>query len=670
MIPKGVRPGATGENLGDGETRAFTISANGTAFRTLIDGLYSNKIQAVVRELCSNAWDSHIAQGHQRPIKVSIPTSLDPTFRVRDFGTSLSHDEMMDLYTTIFQSSKTGTNDQTGQLGLGSKSPFAYTDSFFINAWLDGVKRSYLAFLATDGVPSLKYMGSEASDEERGLEVLFAAKREDINQFQREMQFVSMGYKITPEVEGMRVRLSPPRLSGTNWAMYPRGAFGDEIASYHYIRQGSAIYPTNRSFPNVGHGWITITDIPIGTAAVTASREALSYDDETREAIENVQQGAYEELKAQIDVFVAAAKTRVEKAKVYLQYNGILTNMRGKSDVTLWADESRARTGERDGDLLANAAHYGKSANARGVSRRYSSQFEVDELDTFKLLVNDLETKVVRRQTRIRSIRNGWVLDLPETAWEMDGVTGKRKIGAKKLHPRAAGIAWVKECLSLRDDQIIMVSSIPDIPPVRKPSAGPKKPPRILAPGQFWMSRQEGRMISGIYGVSDRGVGEWPTRMRKAANAAGMKVKWEDIFFVTERQEETFTKRKQLPANMKLDTAIEKELTKQVAKAPLDAAQTYDVIVQMVGSYNKALPVVLANFFPELKIDATRSQEILAMADLAKIDLRNRPIAATINAKVRELIAQYPLLFQKSDRSHFEHYVAAVQAAEKAEVTK
>lgn len=671
MIPKGVRPGATGENLGDGEIRAFTISANGTAFRTLIDGLYSNKVRAVVRELCSNAWDSHVEAGHADPIKVSIPTSLDPTFRVRDFGVSLSHDDMMVLYTTIFQSTKTNTNEQTGQLGLGSKSPFAYTDAFFINAWMDGQKRSYLAFLATDGVPSLKYMGSEASDEKTGLEVMFPAKREDITQFQREMQFVAMGYKVTPDVEGMRVKLSEPRLTGTNWAMYPRGAFGDDLSSYHYIRQGSALYPTDRPFPNVGHGWITITDIPIGTASVAASREALSYDGDTRRAIESVQSGAYDELKSQIDTLVAAAKTRREKAEVYKEYNGILTNMRGSATVSLWADESRARTGDRHGDIVANAQHWGKGSNARGIYNRHKSQFEVNELDTFKLLINDAETKVVRRTARIRSIPNGWVLDLPVDGWEIDGVTGKRKVGAKKQHPRAEGVAWIKECLSLRDSQIMLVSNIPDIPVERRPRSSVKKPPRVLAPGQFWMSRQEGRIISGIYGMSDRGVGEWPQRMAKSMRAADMKVKWEDVFWVTERQEESLTKKKQLPNNMKLDVAIEKALAKKVARAPLDAAQTYDTIIQMVGQYNKALPVVLANFFPGLAMDQARSQEVLAMADLAKIDLRNRPIAATINAKVRALIEQYPLLFQKSDRSHFEHYVAAVKAAaEKAEVTK
>ncbi len=114
MIPKNVREGATAFGL-EGEKAYFTIKPNGKAFRTLIDGLYSNKVRAVIRELCSNAADSHIAAGNDAPFEVTIPTTLDPTFRVRDFGTGLKHEQVMHLYTTIFESTKETTNDQTGR---------------------------------------------------------------------------------------------------------------------------------------------------------------------------------------------------------------------------------------------------------------------------------------------------------------------------------------------------------------------------------------------------------------------------------------------------------------------------------------------------------------------------------------------------------------------------
>lgn len=668
MIPKDIRPGATPQAL-DGSTQKFTIEANGIAFRSLIDGLYSNKVRAVIRELCSNAMDSHIAAGQAIPFKVTIPTSLDATFSVRDFGTSLSHEDVFGLYTTIFQSSKRDTNDQTGQLGLGSKSPFAYTDSFSVKAYLNGERRVYLAHLATDGVPALTHVSTTPSDEPQGLEVTFAAKREDISAFQKEMQFVAMGYDAkTLEVEGMKVRLMDARLKGTNWAIYPRGAFGDELRHNHFIRQGSALYPSDYNFPNVGYGWLTITEIPIGTASVTSSRDALSYDGETRRVVQAVHNTAYQDLKSQIDAFVAVAKTRVEKAKVWAEYNGILTNMRGSGMVSILKDEDYGCSGEIPGDVLEQAAHFGKSQTTRGAYNRYASMFDVQSLNKMVILVNDSEIKLVRRIKRIRnaSLKSGpvYVLDAPVTVITTDTVTKKRTTS----HPRKEAIDWLKKCLELADNQFVMVSTLPDDPPAKSGKAAGPKVRRVLKPGQMWMLRNGGRVISEHYGESDRGPGEWGRGLREAAKVAGIALVWEDTFWVTESQQVRLDKKNELPIDRRLDNVIQSTLSKKANAAPLDDAQMMQAIRQHVGEYNRALPVVMAEFFPNLKITPVQAEEALDLAEMAQIDLRNRPIVAKIDSTIKELIGQYPLLFQKSERSHYEHYITAVKASNQKEV--
>ena len=117
-----------------GETQEFTIKANGKAFRALISTLYENKIQSIVREIWSNALDAHVEAGcADVPFSVTFPTMLNPVFIVRDYGVSLEHDQVMRLYTTVFESTKEDTNDATGKFGLGSKSPFAYTDLSLIH---------------------------------------------------------------------------------------------------------------------------------------------------------------------------------------------------------------------------------------------------------------------------------------------------------------------------------------------------------------------------------------------------------------------------------------------------------------------------------------------------------------------------------------------------------
>ena len=117
------------------QTSNFKIDATAKAFAILSDSLYSNKIKAVVREISTNAYDAHVAAGcPDKPFYVQIPTKLDTTFAVRDYGTGLSHDDCFGLYTTYFRSDKTDSNKAVGCLGLGSKSPFAYTDQFLVES--------------------------------------------------------------------------------------------------------------------------------------------------------------------------------------------------------------------------------------------------------------------------------------------------------------------------------------------------------------------------------------------------------------------------------------------------------------------------------------------------------------------------------------------------------
>ena len=658
MIPKNVREGARAENL-PGEKAYFTIKPNGKAFRTLIDGLYSNKVRAVIRELCSNAADSHIDAKQAKPFLVTIPTTLDPTFRVRDYGTSLDHQQVMKLYTTIFESTKEETNEQTGQLGLGSKSPFAYTDTFTVIAYKDGLRRVYIAFLETDGVPSITHVGDEPTDEPQGLEVAFPAKRDDIRQFQREMQFVSMGYKVPPTIEGMDIAVPKPRLQGTNWAIYPQGAFGGDVTRNHFIRQGSVIYPLETQFPHVGYGWITIVEVPIGTAEVTASREALSMDEDTRLAVRGVHQQAHGELTAQIEAHIAAATTRIEKAKVYSEYNGVLDNVRGSVSVSLLADSlllspnqarGSATAARIPGDVIEKAEHFGKGANARSAYGRYISSLDYQQLKTFRLLVDDPSTKMVRRSKRIRNAHlahtNTWVYS------EFDPADRKK------------GVAWIAKCFDLKPEQITLTSDLPDCPPDQIKRAPSMK--RVLNPGQLWMPRNGGIINSEIFGFSNKGLDEWPAMLIQAARRTGKMdlLDWGDIFWVNDRQEASYEKKKTpLPKSKRLDVVIKKALDAQVAKAPLDEAQILSAVHNMVGKWNQALPVVMEKFFPTLKITPDEAGKVLELASIAKIDLPSRPIVAKINKQLDDLVAEYPLLFQKSDRKHYEHYVAAVQAA-------
>jgi len=130
------------ERDGLGSDGAFGIVFNAKMAKILSDGLYSDKIQSIIRELSCNAVDSHVEAGKgDEPIEVHLPTVFEPVFYVRDFGVGLDHEQVIKIYTVYGASTKTNSNEFIGQLGLGSKSPFSYVDAFDVTARKEGVKR-------------------------------------------------------------------------------------------------------------------------------------------------------------------------------------------------------------------------------------------------------------------------------------------------------------------------------------------------------------------------------------------------------------------------------------------------------------------------------------------------------------------------------------------------
>lgn len=187
-----------------GATGEFRIRNSAKAFSILSSGLYSNKIKAIIRELSCNAVDSHVAAGKvDKPFEVHLPSMFEPWFSVRDFGTGLDHAQVTNIYTTYFESTKTESNQFIGALGLGSKSPFSYTENFTVTAIKDGKQRIYSAFINEAGVPSIARMDTKDTEEPNGVEVKFSVTNPaDYSQFSNEAQSVFKWFKNKPTVTG------------------------------------------------------------------------------------------------------------------------------------------------------------------------------------------------------------------------------------------------------------------------------------------------------------------------------------------------------------------------------------------------------------------------------------------------------------------------------------
>jgi len=183
---------------GNLQVGTFSIKESAKAFSILSSSLYSKKIKAIIRELSCNARDSRIAAGLPQDFYVHLPTRMEPEFWVKDEGLGLSNSEVMNLYTTYFESTKSSSNAFVGALGLGSKSPFSYTENFTVTAIKDGTRGVYSAFINELGVPSIVCLFSGPTDEVNGVEVRMAVADKDHREFLEEAQNIYNWFDIKP----------------------------------------------------------------------------------------------------------------------------------------------------------------------------------------------------------------------------------------------------------------------------------------------------------------------------------------------------------------------------------------------------------------------------------------------------------------------------------------
>ncbi len=294
---------------GIGESKGFQIKASAQAFRILSDGLYSDKVKAIVRELGSNAWDAHVSAGTtDRPFDVHLPNQIEPWYAIRDYGTGLAHEQVMGLYSTYFDSTKSDSNDFTGAMGLGSKSPFSYTDAFTVTSYYNGEMRIYMIDIGTDGVPHVGLVDGSPfpTQEPNGLEIKIAVKQEDFHNFQRKAEEVFKRYPLVPNVVGtgtFEIEKVKYSYEGEGWRLC------ESRRDQSYAIQGTVSYPIrvdnlqgiNYDKRRLYNNLSLELDFEIGDLEVSASREDLGYDERTSKNIIAAFEKAVEELTRFVD---------------------------------------------------------------------------------------------------------------------------------------------------------------------------------------------------------------------------------------------------------------------------------------------------------------------------------------------------------------------------------
>ena len=295
----------------------------------------------------------------------------------------LSHQQVVNIYTTYFESTKTGSNDFVGALGLGSKSPFSYTENFGVTAVQNGHMGVYTAFINEQGVPSIALMTQSATDQPNGVEVKFSVNnRADFEKFRTEAEVVYQWFAYPPTVTGATVAIQPPRYERENIIPGVHVGKGDYYSITSYAVMGNIAYPIAVPNANANLGRLAgllsyglIMHFDIGELDFQASREGLSYIPSTIEAIKRKLIALNAQLAVHLALEADAIKNEWERAYFLMD----------KTRETLWGEAARAYIAAKPSVLIDDqSGHYVRTKEQTIDVKDLAARYNINILAFYK----------------------------------------------------------------------------------------------------------------------------------------------------------------------------------------------------------------------------------------------------------------------------------------------
>ena len=316
-----MRPQATGirkTTTFTGQHIEMSIDTNAMAhIMSVLTNLYSDPELAVLREYSCNARDSHLAIGSTRPIEVTLPSPINQYLVIEDFGLGLSLDDITAIYSRYGASTKRDTDEQTGMLGLGSKSALTYATQFTMTSVKNGVKVEVLISVKTSGAGVMEVMDTAATDQPNGVRITiptrpnnsFASKAEEL------FAFWPAGSVL---VNGQE----PKRLEGRFLSDAQTVFIDDEDsngARESVVVMGGVPYPLpyewTRKISSTLRNRVVIY-APMGAVDFVPSREAMNMTPRTEKALEGFIADFEAQYMALVQAEFAACSTKAQAFEV------------------------------------------------------------------------------------------------------------------------------------------------------------------------------------------------------------------------------------------------------------------------------------------------------------------------------------------------------------------
>ena len=355
----------------ENQTPDIQVLGNIQEFKTSIDprnlefittllssNLYSNPEGSFLREIISNAWDSHIEAGNTaEPIIVKVDAHLDreSSITVRDYGTGLSPERFQTIFCNIGSSTKRESNDYTGGFGIGRFSCLACSDVVYITSYYEGKKYDYVMSKSGNTIVTHLLLTSNTKEKNgvsvtiSGLSYILRYLHELCNLVFFRNVYVSLD--ISDEVHGKwEYNKEVKSFNEANVRYYTNFAVSDyDPVNYNYkVLLGNVLYKLDETklcqesqtkVEQILQSGI-FPKFNIGELEITPNREALIYTSTTIKKLEQRIDAVYEEIKALIlsqDCDACDCKNTYE---VYMKSNYVSYVLKLMTDCTVVQEKS------------------------------------------------------------------------------------------------------------------------------------------------------------------------------------------------------------------------------------------------------------------------------------------------------------------------------------------
>ena len=305
--------------VGQGKKMGFAPEAQSFLMDMMSDGLYSDKYGSIVRELASNCIDANTESGSDEPIRIKLtkPSSFTAKGEIsfQDAGIGISPERIEDIFTLYFASTKRDGNEMIGGFGIGAKSPFAYTDVFRVETWVEGTHYMYL--MEKRGEDRTCTLISEEPCDVADHGTIIRIPIKDTWDYEKFVNAVNeqtlLMRPIAVELDGAEYEASEVYEFENFYVAFDRT--GSAITGK--VALGNVVYPFDADAFFTYRGYNRPAIIPkleIGSVMPTMSRESLQMNDEAKVVI----QEKCNQIVADLQVMADAQVTEEEDLRVVI----------------------------------------------------------------------------------------------------------------------------------------------------------------------------------------------------------------------------------------------------------------------------------------------------------------------------------------------------------------